>query len=132
MTFFFIIFYYFFKSTWSFFKCHLKNDEKWSCITGFKLGVPNILRCLHFSRMRTAWQTINNIFSIISGGQAGVNTAWDQPSSYSESLTNTDKADYKRKLTLSTGELLSDPFTMKNWKCDESSLPDISWPDIYN
>ena len=60
------------------------------------------------------------------------NTAWDQPSSYFESLTNTDKADYKRKLTLSTGELLSDPFTMKNWKCDESLLPDISWPDIYN
>ena len=42
------------------------------------------------------------------------NTAWDQPSSYFESLTNTDKADYKRKLTLSTGELLSDTFTMKN------------------
>ena len=60
------------------------------------------------------------------------NTAWDQPSSYFESLTNTDKADYKRKLTLSTGELLSDPFTMKNWKYDESSLPDISWSDIYN
>ena len=60
------------------------------------------------------------------------NTAWDQPSSYFESLTNTDKADYKRKLTLSTGELLSDTFTMKNWKCDESLLPDISWPDIYN
>ena len=60
------------------------------------------------------------------------NTAWDQPSSYFESLTNTDKADYKRKLTLSTGELLSDPFTMKNWKSDESLLTDISWPDIYN
>ena len=30
------------------------------------------LRYLHFSRMRTAWQTIGNIFSIISGGQAGV------------------------------------------------------------
>ena len=60
------------------------------------------------------------------------NTAWDQPSSYFESLTNTDQADYKRKLTLSTSELLSDPFTIKNWKCDESLLPDISWPDIYN
>ena len=60
------------------------------------------------------------------------NTAWDQPSSYFESLTNTDKADYNRKLTLSTGELLSDPFTIRNWKCDESLLPDISWPDIYN
>ena len=60
------------------------------------------------------------------------NTAWDQPSSYFESLTNFDKADYKRKLTLSTGELLLDPFTIKNWKCDESLLPDISWPDIYN
>ena len=60
------------------------------------------------------------------------NTAWDQPSSYFESLTNTDKEDYNRKLTLSTGELLSDPFTIKNWKCDESLLPDISWPDIYN
>ena len=48
--------------------------------------------------MRTAWQTIDNIFSIISGGQAGVvnvnmtNTAWDQPPSYFECLTNTDKA----------------------------------------
>ena len=96
------------------------------------------------------------------------NTAWDQPSSYFESLTNTDKADYKRKLTfhdggryhietsplicganqwtgfymitasvmkgltLSTGELLLDPFTIKNWKCDESLLPDISWSDIYH
>ena len=54
------------------------------------------------------------------------NTAWDQPSSYFESLTNTDQADYKRKLTLSTSELLSDPFTIKNWKCDESLLPHIS------
>ena len=60
------------------------------------------------------------------------NTAWDQPSSYFESLTNTDKADYKRKLTLSTGESLLDPFTIKNWKFDDSLLPDISWPDIYN
>ena len=59
------------------------------------------------------------------------NTAWDRPSRYFQSLTNTDKAD-KRKLTLSTGELLSDPFTIKNWKCDESLLPDISWPEIYN
>ena len=60
------------------------------------------------------------------------NTTCDQPSRYFESLTNTDKADCKRKLTFSTGELLSDPFTIKNWKCDESLLPDISWPDIYN
>ena len=60
------------------------------------------------------------------------NTAWDQPSSYFESSTNFDKADYKRKLTLSMVELLLDPFTIKNWKCDESLLPDISWPDIYN
>ena len=52
------------------------------------------------------------------------NAAWDQPSSYFESLTNTDKTDYKRKLTLSMGELLSDPFTIKNWKCDKSLLPD--------
>ena len=60
------------------------------------------------------------------------NTAWDQPSSYFESLTNTDKADYNGKFTLSMGELLSDPFTIKNWKCDESLLPDIAWPNIYN
>ena len=59
-------------------------------------------------------------------------TAWDQPSSYFESITNNDKADYKRKLTLWTGELLSDTFTRKNWKSDESLLPDISWPDRYN
>ena len=43
------------------------------------------------------------------------NTAWDQPSSYFESLTNTDKEDYRRKLTLSAGELLSDPLAMKKW-----------------
>ena len=60
------------------------------------------------------------------------NTAWDQPYSYFESLTNTDKVDYKRKLTLWIGELLSDPFTIKNWKCDEFLLPDISWLNIYN
>ena len=60
------------------------------------------------------------------------NTAWEQPSSYFESLTNTDEADYKRKLTLSMGELLSDSFTIKNWRCDESLPPDIYWPDIYN
>ena len=36
-------------------------------------SVPiNDLRYLQFSRMRTAWQTIDNIFSVISGGQAGV------------------------------------------------------------
>ena len=60
------------------------------------------------------------------------NTVWDHPSSYFESLTNTYKADCKRKLTLSTGELLSYPFKIKNWKCDQSLLPDISWPEIYN
>ena len=60
------------------------------------------------------------------------NTAWDQPSSYFKSLTNTDKVDYKRKLTPSTGKLLPDPFTIRNWKCDESLVPDISWPGIYN
>ena len=60
------------------------------------------------------------------------NTGWDQPSSYFESITNTDEVDYKTKLTLSTGELLSDPFTVKIWKCDESLLSDISCPDIYN
>ena len=60
------------------------------------------------------------------------NTAWDRPSNYFESLTNFDEADYKRKLTLSTGELLLYPFTIKNWKCDESLLPDISWHGIYN
>ena len=36
------------------------------------------------------------------------NTAWEQPSSYFESLTNTVEADYKRNLTLLMGELLSD------------------------
>ena len=30
------------------------------------------------------------------------------------------------------GELLSDSFTIKNWRCDESLPPDIYWPDIYN
>ena len=38
----------------------------------FCISTIDDLQCLHFSRMRTAWQTINNIFSIISGGQAGI------------------------------------------------------------
>ena len=41
-------------------------------------------------------------------------------------------ASVMKGLTPSMGEFLSDPFTIKNWKCDESLLPDISWSYIYN
>ena len=43
------------------------------------------------------------------------------------------KSKYKRKLTLTNGQLLLDPYgTVENWMSDEKLMPDISWGDMYN
>ena len=39
-------------------------------------------------------------------------------SEYFNSLNNEDKEGYLRKLTLETGDLLPDPFTLENWGND--------------
>ena len=43
------------------------------------------------------------------------------------------KSKYKRKLTLTNGQLLLDPYgTAENWMSDVKLMPDISWGDMYN
>ena len=43
-------------------------------------------------------------------------------SSYFNELQKEDKAKYKRKLTLTNGQLLPDPYgTVENWKSDAKS-----------
>ena len=54
-------------------------------------------------------------------------------SSYFNELQKEDKAKYKRKLTLTNGQLLPDPYgTVENWRSDAKLMSDISWGDIYN
>ena len=54
-------------------------------------------------------------------------------SSYFNELQKEDKAKYKRKLTLTNGQLLPDPYgIVENWKSDVKLMPDVSWGDIYN
>ena len=54
-------------------------------------------------------------------------------SSYFNELQKEDKAKYKRKLTLTNGQLLPDPYgTAENWKSDAKLMPDVSWGDMYN
>ncbi len=53
-------------------------------------------------------------------------------SEYVDTLTKEDKEGYVRKLTLETGELLPDPFTLENWQSDVLLLPDVTWADIHN
>ena len=57
----------------------------------------------------------------------------NEKSEYFEFLSEEDKKDYLAKLTLSTGEQLPDPFILhSNWPDHVSSLPDITYPDIYH
>eukprot|EP00795_Rhopilema_esculentum_P010137 gene10137-18802_t len=53
-------------------------------------------------------------------------------SEYFNKLAEKDKADYVRKLTLTNGERLPDPFTLETWQDNIMLLPDITWADIYN
>ena len=54
-------------------------------------------------------------------------------SSYFNELQKEDKAKYKRKLTLTNGQLLPDPYgTVENWKSHAKLMPDVSWGDMYN
>ena len=54
-------------------------------------------------------------------------------SSYFNELQREDKAKYKRKLTLTNGQLLPDPYgIVENWKSDVKLMPDVSWGDMYN
>ena len=53
--------------------------------------------------------------------------------SYFNELQKEDKAKYKRKLTLTNGQLLPDPYgTVENWKSNAKLMPNVSWGDMYN
>ena len=53
-------------------------------------------------------------------------------SSYYESLDEESQLYYDRKLTTADGKKLLDPMSLKDWKNNVASLPDVNWPDIYN
>ena len=54
-------------------------------------------------------------------------------SKYYTNLEESDKSNYKFKLTLATGDILPDPYSLSDssWKDDISLLPDVQWGDIY-
>ena len=58
------------------------------------------------------------------------NSSW-KGSQYYDSLGNADQLNYKAKLTLSNGTILSDPYTLENWVEDVSVIPEIAFGDIY-
>ena len=54
-------------------------------------------------------------------------------SSYFNELQKEGKAKYKRKLTLTNGQLLPDPYgIVENWNTDAKLMSDVSWGDMYN
>ena len=53
-------------------------------------------------------------------------------STYYNSLEDEARRHYKRKLQLSDGTQLPDPFMIAEWKSDVALLPDIGWADMYN
>ena len=54
-------------------------------------------------------------------------------SSYLNELQKERKAKYMRKLTLTNGQLLPDPYgIVENWKSDAKLIPDVCWGDMYN
>ena len=54
-------------------------------------------------------------------------------SSYLNELQKEHKAKYMRKLTLTNGQLLPDPYGIgENWKSDAKLIPDVSWGDMHN
>ena len=56
---------------------------------------------------------------------------WSE-SEYFSTLEEKNKEAYKKKLTLSSGMLLPDPYVLVNWKNNVSMMPDITWGDMYN
>ncbi len=52
-------------------------------------------------------------------------------SNYAKSLSAKDRKDYLKKLTLTNGSRLPDPFTITEREHDVSKWPNIQWPDIY-
>ena len=55
----------------------------------------------------------------------------DTLSSYARALTGKDRENYYNKLTLTTGQRLTDPCTITQWEEDMSKWPNIQWPNIY-
>ena len=57
--------------------------------------------------------------------------SWKESNYYKE-LPASDKISYKRRLTLNSGILLPDPWSIEHekWEQDESLMPDISYADI--
>ena len=54
-------------------------------------------------------------------------------SSYFNELQKEGQAKYKRKLTLTNGQLMPDQYgIVENWKSDAKLTPDVSWGDMYN
>ena len=54
-------------------------------------------------------------------------------SSYFNELQKEDKAKYKRKLTLTNGQLQPDPCgTVENWKSDAKHVPNVAYGGMYN
>lgn len=51
-------------------------------------------------------------------------------SDYLKGLNAEDRQNYLRKLTLSSGDKLPDPFSLENWSDDIAFLPSISWRDV--
>ena len=54
-------------------------------------------------------------------------------SSYFNELQKEDKAKYKRKLTLTNGQLLPDLYGIaENMKSDVKLMPEVSWRDMHS
>ena len=52
---------------------------------------------------------------------------------WEESLEGSDKITYKKKLIITDGKVLPDPYLLKKgWEDDVKLLPDLEWPDIYH
>lgn len=52
-------------------------------------------------------------------------------SQYVRTLTARDRECYFKKLTLSNGTILTDPYAITQWKEDVTGLPSVEWPEIY-
>ena len=60
-----------------------------------------------------------------------MSTTWSE---YYKELDDTDKSDYKKKLTLANDKILPDPYFITDWEELEkvTSIPDIDFPVIYS
>ena len=52
-------------------------------------------------------------------------------SQYVQTLTVWDRECYFKKMTLSDGTILIDPYVLTQWKDDMTALPSVEWPEIY-